>query len=198
MQNSWVNLFFPEDLVSGCCWERTISWVRRGCRSWKINTFPSTGLSIDHSLPFFLAHRVLFPSIDSTCLLFLESFLKLYLKVLIVFSCSQFSSLFLPEHCLCVCWVPFSLSALQVYFLAPLSHVGFISILLAPFPALSSTGVTVLSVTAFPTEQLRTCLHFCDAFSFPSIFFLPASSSTVTTLLYQNPVALLWGFVFKK
>lgn len=165
--------------------------LQRICRSWKINTFPSTGLSIDHSLPFFLAHRVLFPSIDSTCLLFLESFLKLYLKVLTVFSCSQFSSLLLPEHCLCVCWVPFSLSALQVYFPAPLSHVGFISILLAPFPALSSTGVTVLSVTAFPTEQLRTCLHFCDAFSFPSIFFLPASSSTVTTLLYQNPVALL-------
>lgn len=56
---------------------------------WRIDNFTSMCLSIDHSVPFLLVHSVLFLSVGSSCLLFLESFLKLYLKAVF---CSSFAA----------------------------------------------------------------------------------------------------------
>ena len=76
-------------------------WIPKGVFSWKINTFTSMCLSIDHFISFFLVHRVLFQSIDSTCLLFLESFLKLYLKVVFLsVPIFQLSASGIPFMCL--------------------------------------------------------------------------------------------------
>ena len=115
--------------------------ILKGFFSWKINTFTGMYLSIDDSISFFFFWFTEYPFyLLIQLVLFLESFLKLYLKVFVLFFlfCSNSSALYFRNTIYVFAGHVF---LYLTYVLFPHScFTLFISIIFVPFLFLSSMG----------------------------------------------------------
>lgn len=151
--NTWITV-----------WPGTDSWVHTlfpwGCCKWVVLTVDPSSPGSQRSLPLledqwlhehasqyrpfhiiFLGSQCTLSMCSFSCLLFLESFLKLYLKIFFFpLPGFQLSS---PEYHLCMCWCLFFYLTYMLFPLSSCTHLDLLSFYLLRFSVLPSMGPTV-------------------------------------------------------
>lgn len=190
VQHSWVNTFsLPEDLVRETVLraDPSFSQILKDSSLGRSIPFTSMCLSIDHSISFRVTEYSFYLLIQ--LVLFLESFLKLYLKVLFWFSFSvptlQLST---SRNTICVFAGHVFLHLPACYLPSVFHSVWFISIMLTPFSSclpwalLSCQQIFLWMLSVMPSFLWWLQFFIHSSFSFLLLGLL--------SLYFLNSVAL--------